>query len=220
MASTCPKCHQVIDSDSVCCADVKYTWKCKSCGKLTTGFVVPFGRCFLCGGENAVVEGYAGISPDMTEIAKEAVQFEIDMYHFYRLALQHTKDEVLRAVLDELYHKEEDHLAELEEKYHLHLDPELRQLSEKDEKIVFGFIFHGIDFKNAEGHILQVYDKAIAMERRTRNRFMTHAAALPPGPQKELYRELAAEEEEHVSMLETEREQFLEKKTGAGSRNS
>ena len=46
------------------------------------------------------------------------------------------------------------------------------------------------------------------MERRTRDRFLTHAAALPPGPQREIYRELAAEEEEHVAILEGERAQF------------
>ncbi len=211
MASTCPKCHQVIDSDSICCAEIKYTWKCKSCGKLTTGFVIPYGRCFLCGGENELVEGYTGASPELVAIVQEAVQFEVDMYHFYRLAMQRTKDEVLKTVLEDLYHKEEDHLKELEGKYHLHFSRELRQLPEKEEKIVFGFIFHGIDFKNAEGHILQVYNKAIAMEHRTRTRFLTHANSLPPGPQKELYRELAAEEEDHVSILETEREQFLKK---------
>ncbi len=212
MASTCPKCHKTIDNDSVCCADIKYTWKCKSCGKLSTGFVIPYGRCFLCGGENELIEGYSGASPDLVAIVQEAVQFEVDMYHFYRLALQKTKDETLKSVLESLYQKEQDHLSELEEKYHLHFDHDLRQLPENDEKIVFGFIFHGIDFKNAKDHILQVYSKAIAMERRTRNRFMTHADSLPPGPHKELYRELAAEEEEHVSILETEREQFLKKK--------
>ena len=212
MASTCPKCHKTIDTDSVCCADIKYTWKCKSCGKLSTGFVVPYGRCFLCGGENELIEGYTGPNPDLVAIVQEAVQFEVDMYHFYRLAMQKTNDETLKSVLESLYEKEQDHLNELEEKYHLHFSHDLRQLPEKDEKIIFGFIFHGIDFKNAEDHILQVYSKAIAMERRTRNRFMTHANALPPGPQKELYRELAAEEEDHVSILETEREQFLKKK--------
>jgi glutamate synthase (NADPH) small chain len=211
MASTCPKCHKSIDSDSVCCAEIKYTWKCKSCGKLSTGFVVPYGRCFLCGGENELIEGYAGASPDLVAIVQEAVQFEVDMYHFYRLAMQRTKDEMLKSVLEGLYHMEEDHLNELEDKYHLHFNHDLRQLPEKDEKIIFGFIFHGIDFKNSEDHILQVYDKAIAMERRTRNRFLLHANALPPGPHKELYRELAAEEEDHVSILETEREQFLNK---------
>jgi glutamate synthase (NADPH/NADH) small chain len=211
MASTCPKCHQVIENDSICCADIKYTWKCKSCGKLSTGFVVPYGRCFLCGGENELVEGYSGASTDLVAIVQEAVQFEVDMYHFYRISSQKTKDETLRAVLVELYNKEKDHLDELEEKYHLHFGHDLRNLSENDENIVFGFIFHGIDFKEAEGHILQVYDKAIAMERRTRNRFQAHAKALPPGPHKELYRELAAEEEDHVNTLETERAQFLKK---------
>lgn len=209
MPSTCPKCHQIIDSDAVCCAEIKYTWKCKSCGKLSTGFVIPYGRCFLCGGENELVKGYSGDQPELVEIAHEAVQYEFDMYHFYRLAMEKTGHPVLRAVLEELYKKEQDHLAELEEKYHLHLDAELRSLPDQKKRIVSDWIFQGIDFQNAEGHILQVYDKAISMERRTRDRFLAHANALPPGPQREIYRELAAEEEEHVSMLETEREQFL-----------
>ena len=81
----------------------------------------------------------------------------------------------------------------------------------EDEDIFFRFIFHGIDFKDAEGHILQVYDKAIAMEKRTRNRFLTHANTLPPGSQQNLYKELAAEEEDHVAILETEKAQFLNK---------
>lgn len=211
MASTCPKCHQAIENDSVCCADVKYTWKCKSCGKLSTGFVIPYGRCYLCGGENELLEGYSGVKPDLVAIVNEAVQYEVDMYHFYRMALSRTNDKVLRAVLEELYHKEEDHINELEGKYHLHLDPDLRKMPAQREKIASEWIFQGIDFDNAEGHILQVYDKAISMERRTRDRFLELAKALPPGAQKELYRELAAEEEDHVSVLETEREQFTNK---------
>jgi len=136
MASTCPKCHQVIDDDSVCCAEVRYTWKCKSCGKLSTGFVVPYGRCFLCGGDNEVMEGYSGARPDQVAIVQEAVQYELDMYQFYRLSLQRASDPVLRGVLEELYHKEEDHLGELEQKYHLHLDPALLELPEKHEQLV------------------------------------------------------------------------------------
>jgi glutamate synthase (NADPH) small chain len=211
MASTCPKCHKVIESDSVCCADVQFTWKCKSCGKLSTGFVVPFGRCYLCGGENEVTNGYSGEQPELVAIVQEAVQYEVDMYHFYRLALERTSDKVLRAVLEELYHKEEDHIAELEKHYHLHLDPDLLTLSEQKQQIFADRIFQGIDFKKPEGHIPQVYDKAIALERLARDRFLAHAAALPTGPQKEVYRELAAEEADHITDLETEREQFLKK---------
>ena len=211
MASMCPKCHQLIDEESICCADVKYSWKCKSCGKLSTGFVIPYGRCFLCGGENEISKGYSGMQPELVAIASEAVRYEVDMYYFYRLSMNRTSDPMLRAVLKELYHKEEDHLELLEEKYHLHLDPDIRNLLEQREQIVSSWIFQGIDFANSEGHILQVYSKAIAMERRTCDRFRALAASLPAGSQKELYRELAAEEEDHVTMLETERGQFISK---------
>ena len=46
------------------------------------------------------------------------------------------------------------------------------------------------------------------MERRTRDHFQRLSAELPPGLEKELCLELAAEEEEHVAMLETELEQL------------
>lgn len=209
MASTCPKCHQIIEDDSVCCADVKYSWKCRSCGKLTSGFVVPYGRCFLCGGENEVIEGYRGARPDQVAIVQEAVQYEIDMYQFYRLAVPRSSNAKLRAVLEELYHKEEDHLAELEDKYHLHFESEFRKPPESAERILSQWIFRGIDFSDDEGHVTAVYDQAIAMERRTRDHFQLRADSIPSGAQKEIYRELAAEEDEHVDILETEREQFL-----------
>jgi rubrerythrin len=209
MASTCPKCHQVIDDDDICCLDVKYTWKCRSCGKLSNGFVVPYGRCFLCGGENEVLQGYQGAQPEQVEIVREAVQYELEMYHFYRLATEHTTNSQLRGVLEELYQKEQDHLAELEQKYHVHLEPEVLTPAESTERLMSLWIFQGIDFTDPGEHVLAVYDKAIAMERRTRDHFKRRAESLPPGPQKDIYAELAAEEEEHVSILETEREHFI-----------
>ncbi len=210
MASTCPKCHQVIDDDSVCCAEVKYTWRCKSCGKLSTGFVVPYGRCFLCGGENEVVSGYRGAGADQVAIVHEAMQYEVDMFQFYRLGMQRTPNPQLRAVLEELYHKEEDHLNELEQKYHVHLARSLRDLPDKAERVVAGWIFKGIDFESGLDHVPAVYEKAIAMERRTRDHFEARAETFPAGPQREIYRELAAEEDEHVSILESELRQFTE----------
>lgn len=208
MASKCPKCHQVIDNDIVCCAEIKYTWKCKACGKLSTGFVVPYGRCFLCGGENEVVQGHSASDPAQIAVVREAMQYELDMYHFYRLALQRTGDEELRGVLEELYHKEEDHLEEIEQKYHVHLDPSLRNLPADTEGFLSKWIFEGIDFSDAERHVLALYDRAIEMERRTRDHFKKQSESMPPGPEKEIYRELAAEEEDHVAILETERAQF------------
>lgn len=207
MASRCPKCHEVVGDDVVCCAEVRYTWKCKACGKLSTGFVVPYGRCYLCGGENRVVEPYDGDDPGKVAVVREAMQYELDMFQFYRMGMKRTSDPQLRAVLEEMYRKEEDHLGELERKYHVHLDPSLREASPEREKLMQSFIFAGIDFDD-DTHVLQLYDKAIAMEKRTRDHFQARAAELPPGAEKEIYRELAAEEEDHVAMLETEREQF------------
>ncbi len=50
MPSTCPKCRAVLEEDEICCAQVRYTWRCKSCFKLTSGLAIPYGKCFLCGG--------------------------------------------------------------------------------------------------------------------------------------------------------------------------
>ena len=50
MPSTCPKCHEVVAEDVICCADLEYRWKCRSCSKVCQGMAVPYGKCFLCGG--------------------------------------------------------------------------------------------------------------------------------------------------------------------------
>jgi len=197
-----------LDDDAVCCAEVRYTWKCKACGKLTTGFAVPYGRCHLCGGEHEVVKTEAGRDPKQVAVVHEAVQYELDMYHFYRLAAARTSDVQLKEVLTEMGNKEEDHLGELEAKYHVHLEPEVRYPSAEVASQMAGWIFKDIDFTDGAGHVTQVYDRAIEMERRTRDHFQARAAKLPAGPEREVYRELAAEEEEHVALLETERAQF------------
>ena len=57
MPSSCPKCHGVLEEDEICCAQVRYAWRCKSCFKLTTGFAIPYGKCFMCGGELEVIPG-------------------------------------------------------------------------------------------------------------------------------------------------------------------
>jgi len=209
MASSCPKCRQTIDDDVICCAEVRASWKCTSCGKLSSGFVVPYGRCFLCGGENEVVEGYSGDDAVAAAVVREAMQFELEMYHFYRLALQRSGDEQQRAVVEDLLAKEEEHLSELSDKYHVHPEGDLRSQSENFDRELAAWLFEGIQFDETS-HVAALYDKAIALEKRTRDHFLARAAALPDGKEREIYRELAAEEEEHVALLETERRQLAE----------
>lgn len=205
MPSTCPKCHQVLEEDEICCSQVRYTWRCRSCRKLTTGFALPYGKCFLCGGDLEVVEGRDLGDSMRFRAIRDAVQFELDSFHFYKLARDRTADPLRRQVLERLYEAELDHLHELEEKYHAHLDGAVIDLAPDAEKLLSGWLFRDLPL---EGDIRELYRAAVEMERRTRDHFRNCAAGLPDGLEKDLYLELASEEEEHIAMLETEIEQL------------
>src|SRR6476620_11385837 len=173
MPSSCPKCRRVVEEDEICCAQIRYTWRCKSCFKLTSGFAIPYGKCFLCGGELELIQNRQLGDSMRFQAIRDAVQFELNSFHFYRLARDKAATPDQRAVLERLYESELDHLHELEEKYHAHLDR-----------------------------------AALELERRTRDHFRNLARALPAGLEKELCEELAAEEEEHVALLEGELDQL------------
>ena len=205
MPSSCPKCRRVVEEDEICCAQVRYTWRCKSCFKLTTGFAVPYGKCFLCGGDLEVIPSRdLGDSMQFRAI-RDAVQFELNSFHFYKLARDQAKTPEQRVVLERLYEAELDHLHELEEKYHAHLDREVVELSADKERLLSNWLFQGI---KVDTGVVELYRSALEMERRTRDHFQRLARELPAGLEKELCSELAAEEEEHVALLEGELEQI------------
>ncbi|MGA2274231.1 MAG: hypothetical protein ABSH00_11795 [Bryobacteraceae bacterium] len=207
MPSSCPKCHRVLEEDEICCAQVRYTWRCKNCLKLTTGFAVPYGKCFMCGGPLEVIEGRELGDSMRFRAIREAVEFELNSFHFYKLARERAQSAEQRAVLERLYEAELDHLHELEEKYHAHLDRETVELSADHDKLLANWLFQGIKLDQQTG-VRDLYEIALEMERRTRDHFRKLAGDLPAGLEKELCGELAAEEEEHVAMLEGELEQL------------
>jgi rubrerythrin len=207
MPSSCPKCHRVLEEDEICCAQVRYSWRCKSCFKLTTGFAIPYGKCFLCGGELEVIPG-RDLSDSMRFRAiRDAVQFELNSFHFYKLARHRASTPEQRAVLERLYEAELDHLHELEEKYHAHLDREVVELSLDEQNLLSNWLFRGIEVTEASG-VADLYQVALEMERRTRDHFKRLAAELPAGLERDVCLELAAEEEDHVALLEGELEQI------------
>ncbi len=210
MPSTCPKCRQVVPEDIVCCAEVEYAWKCGTCRKVSTGFAVPYGKCFLCGGTVDLIQGHEFDDPMKIRPIRDAVQFELNAYHFYRLALTRVEEPLLRSIFDQLYQHEVDHLHTLQERYHTHLDDDVLNLRPDAEALVADEVFRGIDLADQQGGAVALYDKAIEMERRTRDHFRTLSNELPDGPEKEVCLELAAEEDEHVALLETERGQFTD----------
>jgi rubrerythrin len=207
MPSSCPKCHRVMEEDEICCAQVRYSWRCRSCFKLTSGLAVPYGKCFLCGGDLEVIPGRdLGDSMRMRAI-RDAVQFELNSFHFYKLARDKAKTPEQRAVLERMYEAELDHLHELEEKYHAHLDREVVELSADERTLLSNWLFRGIQLDSDTG-VADLYRAALEMEKRTRDHFRKLAADLPAGLEKDVCSELAAEEEEHVALLEGELEQL------------
>ena len=207
MPSACPKCHRVLDQDEICCAQVRYTWRCKQCHKLSTGFALPYGKCFLCGGDLAVVESRELGDPMRLRAIRQAVQFELNAFYFYKLARERAAEPQHRLVLERLYEAELDHLHELSEKYHAHLDSSVTEMSPDAEKLLSDWLFRDLAVSD-DASILRLYQSALEMESRTRDHFRKLAGELPEGLEKELCQELASEEDEHIAMLETEMEQI------------
>jgi rubrerythrin len=194
-----------VEEDEICCSQVRYTWRCRSCFKLTSGLAIPYGKCFLCGGSLELIPNRDLGDSMRFQAIRDAVQFELDSFHFYKLARDKAKTPEQRAVLERLYEAELDHLHELEEKYHAHLDREVVDLSANEQALLDNWLFRGIHVTEESG-IGDLYQAALEMERRTRDHFRKLATTLPDGLEKDLCAELAAEEEEHVAMLETELE--------------
>lgn len=213
MPSTCPECRKVVAEDVVCCAGLEYRWNCTSCHKVSTGFAIPYGKCFLCGGNLEVVDGHEFEDPMKVRPIRDAVQFELNSYHFYRLARTRTENPLMRSIFEQLYLHEVDHLHLLQERYHTHLDDDVLNLRPEAEELLADALFEGMDPSSGKDQPLVLYDMAIAMERRTLDHFRNLARTLPAGPEKDVCMELAAEEEEHVALLETEREQFDDSET-------
>jgi len=205
MPSSCPKCRRVVEEDEICCAQIRYTWRCKSCFKLTSGFAVPYGKCFLCGGDLELIQDRKLGDSMRFQAIRDAVQFELNSFHFYKLARDKAASADQRAVLERLYEAELDHLHELEEKYHAHLDREVVELSANEDALLANWLFRGI---SVTGGVADLYRAALEMERRTRDHFQKLARSLPAGLEKDLCGELAAEEEEHVALLDGELEQL------------
>jgi len=194
MPSTCPKCRSVIEDDEICCAQVRYTWRCKSCFKLTSGFAVPYGKCFMCGGDLDVIPDRELGDSMRFQAIRDAVQFELNSFHFYKLARDRARTPDQRATLERLYEAELDHLHELEEKYHAHLDRSVVELSADESKLLENWLFKGIRVAEDAG-IRDLYQIALEMEQRTRDHFRSLARSLPAGLEKDLCEELAAEED-------------------------
>jgi len=174
---------------------------------LSKGFVIPFGRCEVCGGALEIVDDSVYRDVARLRPIQQALQAEMNAYTFYSMLAAEATDPDVRALFASLSEMERGHLENLAEKYHAHLEgdparvphPRIRQI-----------MLDGIEGapspeagSPAQDRLVTLYGRAIEMERRARAFFLQQVEALEEGLEREIYRELAAEEDEHIALLES-----------------
>lgn len=195
----CPKCHQPIDGEEeyVCCADAVLQWRCGSCAKVSEGFAFPYGMCPHCGGRLAALD-----REPIEDAARDAVRaaFEIELggRDFYVQAARAAGDPALKDLFGRFAVMEEEHMATLSRRYHVAVPapaPELR--------VDLAALYAGIDSRPTDpGNLFRL---AIAFEERAACFFTERSEqASASSAERQLYRELAAEERDHASLLTTE----------------
>jgi len=200
MPSACPKCHQIVEEDYVCCADVTYTWKCTQCRKLSKGFVIPFGRCENCGGPLEIVDESAYQGAGRLKPIQQALQAELNAFTFYSKLAAEASDPEVYTLFDSLSKMEYEHFEHLAGKYHAHLELDRGRALDPQ---VWQVVLDKIEEVPIRDRLIALYQRAIEMERRARAFFLQQVEELKEGLEREIYRELAAEEDEHIALLES-----------------
>ena len=207
---SCPRCHRPIEGDEVyiCCANVELSWRCGGCGKVSEGFAFPYGMCPHCKGRLEILE--RGAIDDTKGLGAIRAAFEIELggHAFYQRAASDAKDPVLRELFGRLAAMEKEHMHTLSKRYHAELPPPA-----EDFQIDRAAIFAGVERKPEDP--ANLFRIAIAFEERAATFFSEQGAQAPEGSvEKELYKELAAEEREHVALLTTEYGRWKSGKAG------
>ena len=209
----CPKCHRpLVDEDDgpyICCADAPMQWQCESCGKVSEGFAFPYGRCPQCGGELAL-RAPQEAHPDAASLTAVRMAFEIELggRAFYQRAAADSHDETLRTLFGRFAVMEGEHMETLSRRYHI----EAPDVSE-NFRIELAAIFGEVESRPQDP--ANLFRIAIALEKRAAEFFASCADKAPAGsPEALLYKELAAEERDHASILTTEYTRWKDDKPG------
>ena len=205
-AGACPKCGQPLDDDGeeyICCADSKLEWHCTSCAKVSEGFAFPYGQCPHCGGTLEVVSERSVESSEAMAALRTAFEIELGGRAFYERAARETKDAKLKTLFTRLATMEKEHTDTLCRRYHLPAPTDARiDLSH-------------LGLVERPGDAEALFAAAITLEERAALFFGERAEAAAEGsPERQLYRELAAEEREHAEMLTTEHARWKAGKPG------
>ena len=208
--TSCPKCHRPIEGEDayICCANLELSWRCSSCGKVSEGFAFPYGMCPHCKGKLELLERGAIDDDKGLGAIRAAFEIELGGHAFYQRAAKDAQDPALRDLFGRFAEMEQEHMQTLSRRYHA----ELPQAAE-DFQIDRAAIFAGVERKPEDP--ANLFRIAIAFEQRAVSFFSEQGTRSPEGSvERELYKELAAEEREHVALLTTEYERWKIGKAG------
>jgi rubrerythrin len=209
-AHACPKCHRAIEpgEDYVCCGGQELRWRCKGCGKVSEGFAFPYGMCPACGGALELAEATPAEGFAPTEAVRRAFEIELGGMAFYRQAAREAQDPTMRELFARFEGMEQEHMATLSRRYHVEIPAPAAAFPVERAAMYTGTDSRPDDPEN-------LFRLAIAFEKRAVAYFRDRIASTPPAsPERKLYMELAAEEEEHVALLTTERERWAKGRRG------
>jgi rubrerythrin len=206
----CPKCHRTVEGEEeyVCCADATLQWRCSSCAKVSEGFAFPYGMCPHCGGKLEAVDATKIDSDAAMQAIRTAFEIELGGRAFYARAAAQSTDSALKALFGKFAAMENEHMETLSKRYHVDMPKEAEGFTIDLAAVRVGFTEKPTDAAS-------LFKLSIAFEERAVKFFEGQSAKVRPGSAEELlYKELAAEEREHVATLTTEFERWKSGKAG------
>jgi rubrerythrin len=183
-------------------------WRCRECGKASEGFAFPYGLCPYCKGQLEMLDRGPIADQKGLEAIRMAFEIELGGQAFYRRAASDSTEPALQDLFGRFADMEKEHMELLSRRYHADL-PEPSQ----DFQIDRAAIFAGVERHPEDpGNLFRI---AIAFEQRAVKFFTEKGEQAAEGSvERELYRELAAEEREHVELLTTEFERWKTGRSG------
>ena len=199
-ATSCPKCHRPIEGveQYVCCADAAVWWRCDLCSKVSEGFAFPYGMCPACGGRLRGLEERHIQHKASEDAIRVAFEIELGGMAFYENAAKEAPDKEMSELFGKLAEMEKGHLAALVRRYHVEVPASNEPCRRERASIYAGIPDRPEDPAN-------LFHIAIGFEgRAARFFFDRHDQCAEGSPERQLYKELAAEEREHFALLTTE----------------
>lgn len=186
--------------EALSCAGTGGVWHCEACGRTSEGFAFPFGLCPHCSGRLRRVDAPppAGSRAAAIEGVRMAFEIELGGRAYYQRAAAETTDRGLQQLFGRFALMEGEHMETLTRRYHLDVPPPSPALRRE-----VAAIYAGVDDQPQDP--ANLFRIAIALEQRAATFFANRAELAAAGSaEQQLYHELAAEEDEHASLLADE----------------